>query len=464
MSDNPTTMRLLLELLLLATSWINTVCSFSPPSWSLQTSKTCLTTQLAQSANDEFHSGNVSRSHGTSYISEISRRDLEERKLKGRRIPRGPVLSSSTEAEQRYHPIPLNDTNGNRSGKQHQIDSVDSMGTVYSSLESMTNLLREMRTTQTVQSADVKGLSRRMTDMTSRLDGIEGRGVGKRNVHGDINNVDATRRKREDVSVRIARLEAELDRINRLDTVIDNEADDEMLNDDIVLNASANNNDLAVTMMRVAQLEAELDRIDSTVQAMEGRLNVQGEVVERMVQESRYPDPRPPPPSSFVERRDILVSPPPERTMIDDGSVYYQERNYRRGSNSVNERSEGHYYDQPNTSFLSAFSKADNERRREFHPFANSRLRQQNTIGANANNEMPTRGIWSAPGSGGGSPRDNNQPWGRRYNWELSPQSQPPPIHRMMFPGYHDNMRYIDEDGPMRREDDYYCDNDMYEF
>jgi hypothetical protein len=369
------------------------------------------------------------------------------------------VLSSSTEAEQRYHPIPLNDTNGNRSGKQHQIDSVDSMGTVYSSLESMTNLLREMRTSQTVQSADVKGLSRRMTDMTSRLDGIEGRGVGKRNVHGDINNVDATRRKREDVSVRIARLEAELDRINRLDTVIDNEADDEMLNDDIVLNASANNNDLAVTMMRVAQLEAELDRIDSTVQAMEGRLNVQGEVVDRMVQErTRYPDPRPP--SSFVERRDILISPPPGRRMIDDGSVYYQERNYRRGSNSVNERSEGHYYDQPNTSFLSAFSKADNERRREFHPFANSRLRQQNTIGANANNEMPTRGIWSAPGS----PRDNNQTWGRRYNWELSPQSQPPPIHRMMFPEYHDNMPYIDEDGPMRREDDYYCDNDMYEF
>jgi hypothetical protein len=152
--------------------------------------------------------------------------------------------------------------------------------------------------------------------------------------------------------------------------------------------------------------------------------------------------------------------------MIDDGSVYYQERNYRRGSNSVNERSEGHYYDQPNTSFLSAFSKADNERRREFRPFANSRLRQQkNTIGANAN-EMPTRGIWSAPGSGGGSPRDINQPWGRRYNWELSPQSQPPLDARMMFPEYYDNMPYIDEDGPMRREDDYryYCDNDMYEF
>lgn len=440
---------MVLALLLLATSWINTVCSFSPPSWSLQTSKTCLTTELAQSANDNAGElGNVSRSHGTSYISEISRRDLETRKLKGWRIPQGPVLSSSTEAEENWR---IDDKGReNRSRKQHQIDSVDGMGTVYSSLESMTNLLREMRSSQTVQSADVKGLSRRMTDMTSRLDGIEGRRVGKRNVHGDNNNVDVTRRKREDVSVRIARLEAELDRINRLDTVIDNDDDDEILNDDSVFNASANdNNDLAATMMRVAQLEAELDRIDSTVQAMEGRFNAQGEVFDMMVQEStRYPDPRPP--------SDILISPPPERRMIDDGSVYYQERNYRRGSNSVNERSEGHYYDQPNTSFLSAFSKADNERRREFHPFANSRLRQRNTIGANANNEMPTRGIWSAPGSGGGSPRDINQPWGRRYNWELSPQS--------MFPEYYDNMPYIDEDGPMRREDDYYCDNDMYEF
>lgn len=411
-----TTMRLLVALLFL-TTWINTVCP-----WSLQTSKTYLTIQLAQSANDnvgEYHSENVSRSHGTSYISEISRRDLEERKLKGWRIPQGPVLSSSNDAEEYWRIDDKGRRGGNRSGKQQQIDSVDSIGTVYSSLESMTNLLREMRTSQTVQSADVKGLSQRMTEMTSRLDGIEGRRVGKRNVHGD-NNVDVTRRKRENVSVRIARLEAELDNINRLDTVVDNDDDDEIFNDDSVFYALANNNDLAATMMRVAQLEAELDRIDSTVQSMEGRLNAQGEVVDMMVQEStRYPDPRPP---------------PPERRMIDDGSVYCQERNYHRGSNSVNERSEGHYYDQPNTSYLSAFSKADNERRREFNPFANSRLRQLNTIGANAN-EKPTRGIWSAPGSGGGSPRDNNQPWGRRYNWELSPQS--------MFPEYYDNMPYI---------------------
>jgi hypothetical protein len=304
-----------------------------------------------------------------------------------------------------------------------------------------------------------------MVDMTSRLDGIEGRRVGKRTDHDD-NNVDVARRKREDVSVRIAHLEAELDRINRLDTVID-DYDDESLNND-------DTNDIAATIMRVAQLEAELDRINSLVQSMEERINAHGEVVDMMIQEgTRFPDPRPPPPppSSFVERRDILFSPPPEEgRIIDDDSVYYyQERNYHRGSNnnSVNERSRGHYYDQPNTSFVSAFSKADNERRREFHPFANSRrVRQQNTIGANAN-EMPTRGIWSTPGSGGSVPRGNNQPWGsRRYNWESPPP--PPQIDmdaRMMYPEYLDNMPYIDEDGPMRNEDDYYYDNNnMYEF
>ena len=472
-------MRLLLALLLLATC-INYVYSFSPPSWSLQSSKLTYLTiiQLAQSANDnvgEFHLGNGSRSssHGrTSYISEISRRDLEERKLKGWRIPQGPVkLSSPTVNAEEYWRV--NDKDGRRVGnrlgnQQQQIDSsLDSIGAVYSSLESMTNLLREMRTSQTLQAADVKGLSRRMVDMTSRLDGIEGRRVGKRTDHDD-NNVDVARRKREDVSVRIAHLEAELDRIDRLDTVID-DYDDERLNGDSVVIASANNNDLAVTIMRVAQLEAELDRIDSTVRSMEERLNAQGEFVDMIVQEgtSRFPDPRPPPPSSFVERRDILFSPPPEGRMIDDDSVYYyQERNYHRGSNnnSVNERSRGHYYDQPNTSFVSAFSKADNDRRREFHPFANSRrVRQQNTISANVN-EMPTRGIWSTPGSGGSAPRDNSQRWGsRRYNWEYSP---PPPQMdmdaRMMFPEYYDNMPYIDEDGPMMIED-YYDNNNMYE-
>lgn len=430
-------MRLLLIAILLLNTRINVVCSFTLPAWSLQTSKTTyLTIQLTRSANDnvgEFHLGD--RSHGTSYISEISRRDLEERKLKGWRIPQGPVLSSQ------------------------QIDSMDSIGTIYSSLESMTTVLREMRSSQTVQAADVKGLSRRMTDMTSRLDGIEGGRVGKRNDHND-NNVDVARKRREEVSVKIARLEAELERINRLDTVIDNYDDDESLNGD-------SNNDLAETMMRVAQLEAELNRIDSTVRSMKERLNDQGEV-DMMIQEStRYPDPQPPPTSSFVERRDILISPPPERGMINDDNIYYQERNYHRGSsNSANDRSEGHYFDQPNTSFLSAFSKADNERRREFYPFATSRFRQQNTVGANAN-EMPTRGIWSTPGSGGSAPRDNNQPWGRRYDWEFSPQSQPPPPQmdmdvRMMFPEYYDNMPYIDKDGPMRREDDYYYDNDMY--
>ncbi|KAL3811726.1 hypothetical protein ACHAXA_009500 [Cyclostephanos tholiformis] len=105
----------------------------------------------------------------------------------------------------------------------------------------------------------------------------------------------------------------------------------------------------------------------------------------------RGPLPRPPP-QPFVASPPPIPPPPPPSTrggysdanFVDDGRAYYQERNYGRGEGtsssqrrmgkSANERSEGHYYDQMNMSFISSFSKMDNERRREFRPFADERM------------------------------------------------------------------------------------------
>ena len=152
------------------------------------------------------------------------------------------------------------------------------------------------------------------------------------------------------------------------------------------------------------------------------------------------------------------------RRAIDDGRAYYQERNYarediapsqERTGKSANERSEGHYYDQRNDSFISAFSRMDNRRRREFRPLADERLRR-NAVGAN-DDARSSRGVRSPPNRGYSS---------------LPPPPPPPPpslgTNAMMMPDHFDGMPYFrDEDGPMmmmEEDGDYYYDNGMYQF
>jgi len=260
--------------------------------------------------------------------------------------------------------------------------------------------------------------------------------------------------------------------------------------------------------LRVAYLEAKLDGIDEALRSMEVKLDAQIDVVDMLIDDRRGFDdgdiegdiddedddydpppplssfdeyvgfrerepPMPPPPPRFVERRGPPSLPPPPphppppppppreghgdpRRAIDDGRAYYQERNYgrediasssqRQSGKSANERSEGHHYDQRNESFISAFSKMDNQRRREFRPFADERLRG-NAVGAN-DDARSSRGVRSPPNRG------------------YSPMPLPP----MMMPEYFDGMPYFcDEDGPMMMmegdgDGDYYYDNGMYQF
>jgi hypothetical protein len=122
---------------------------------------------------------------------------------------------------------------------------------------------------------------------------------------------------------------------------------------------------------------------------------------------------------------------------------------------SANERSEGHYYDQMNTSFISSFSKMDNERRREFRPFADERLRG-NAIGVDDDVRSSSRGIRPSPNRG----------------YSSSSSFLPPPFEEtnaIMMPEYYDGMSYFhNEDEPMiiimDEEVDCYYDDGMYEF
>lgn len=177
--------------------------------------------------------------------------------------------------------------------------------------------------------------------------------------------------------------------------------------------------------------------------------------------------------------------------MDDGGRSFYQERNYsgnaaQSGSNSANERSGGYYYNERNTSFISAFSKADNERRRQFQPFRNRGSEGVGSIGI--------FGSGSRSGSGNNEV-DNNRfvplmerlPRGVRYppNSEFGsfarpssplPPPLPPPGQngRMVMQeehleegpgGYFEQPYYnYEEEGPMTMGGDDYLYDGMFEY
>ena len=186
------------------------------------------------------------------------------------------------------------------------------------------------------------------------------------------------------------------------------------------------------------------------------------------------------PPGAFEEEGP--PPPPPQEggydsIYMDDGRTYFQERNYndpfqqqqqqqaipsqqqqqkqqqqQQYGNSVNESSTSyHYNNEPNTSFISSFSKVDNERRRQFQPFRRDEQQRRYVNGLSVNEQLP-RGV-RAP-----------QPH-RRYE-SIGPPP-PPPRQMMVEPGMMDepyinmnhNMMY--EDGPIMMEEEYFHD-DMY--
>ena len=183
--------------------------------------------------------------------------------------------------------------------------------------------------------------------------------------------------------------------------------------------------------------------------------------------------PPPPPPMSQEggQPNESTNAPPPPYSNMDDGRGYYQERNYnnfhepsrpreisssqkQQQTKSVNTRSGGHHYNDKNTSFMSSFSKMDNDRRREFQPFRDARRNQ-----VRINEQLP-RGVTNTPN--------------RRFS-----VVGPPPMPMVEQPNaigggamgggmdfYGEEPYYYEDGGPMMgmgmMEDEYFYDDMMY--
>ena len=168
--------------------------------------------------------------------------------------------------------------------------------------------------------------------------------------------------------------------------------------------------------------------------------------------------------------------------MDDDGRTYYQERNFNdptfrppppppppppqlpqqtRQGNSANEQSRGYHYNERNTSFISAFSKADNERRRQFQPFRRGGGGQQNEEWNNnrvePSGERLPRGVRYPPNRefGSFSPRRNDNrmmPLQEEY-FEEGPVR-----------GYFDEPYYYDDRPSIMGGGDGYLYEEMFEY
>lgn len=256
----------------------------------------------------------------------------------------------------------------------------------------------------------------------------------------------------------------------------------------------SNDENDSYTTSKVIQLESRIRRMDKLLRLMEENVNSQLEYVDRMVNQrlddieddvaaSSPPSPPrevqafmdehhvtrpplPPPSSSSSSYTDqgpppMYSPPPPLQEMfdnhgMDDGRTYFQERNYNdshfypapppqipqqtRQSNSANERSGGYHYNERNTSFISAFSKADNERRRQFQPFRRGGGQNEENINVRWNNNR-------VEPSGERLPRGVRYPPNREFGSFSRPNAPPPTMlglnNRMMKGG-----EFFEEEGP----------------
>ena len=606
---------------------ISHVNSFSPPASSivggrgillLQTRTTSTTTARAQSVNDNvsFHYDQEPR--GTSYISQISKQDLHERRQMRRPAQyqqradrqrrraalnnRGAGFVVPTQQQQRivvpppsmqrqqpmqqqpgfvttppimsqpppmqqgvphpqyqymtnnnYSPLLTNNQSSINNNNNNDDDEFNTFkNNVANSLQSMTNLLREMQQSQSIQSKDVQMLSLKVADMTNRLE----KTTNNVNIHsnnqrqgrmndGDVdymvdlvsknfgvsldgkfnqkitNNANSNNNQRQsrmndgDVDYLVDIIDknfgVSLDgKFNQKikDVIVDNDNEREGLGNN---NSSNEDEQKYYPISKVAQLEAKINKIDASIQSIEEKFNVDTFMMNERLDDieddisfengggmqfnQQVPLPPPPPPEpSFMEQQqrppplpppmppafeeEGPPPPPPplqeggyDSIYMDDGRTYFQERNYndpfqqqqqaipsqqqqqkqqqQQYGNSVNESSTSyHYNNEPNTSFISSFSKVDNERRRQFQPFRRDEQRRY-VNGVSVKEQLP-RGVRAPPH--------------RRYE-SIGPPP-PPPRQMMMEPmmdePYNMNMNHMMyEDGPIMMEEEYFYD-DMY--
>ena len=449
-------------------------------------------TALSSSVNDDasgFHYDQEPR--GTSYMSQLSKKDLWERRQvrrgAARQRQRAPNSRGAFPPQPQYGPIngggqyagPINGGQyggpGNGGGPPmppmgatpgSEFDTFKE--SVSTSLKSMTDLLREMQESQTAQSTDVQVLSSKVANLSGRL----GQADAKNRMVSESAPMD-TERKNFGTSLDGEFHQKIKDVVDQFSIVDRGDGSDGSIGE-------GGGEQFYGT--KIAQLEAKINRIDGALKATEDQLDSQMEFVDRLVGGGlgdeqpgfdRMPFQQQPPPEPFLPDgapppfQERLPQPPPPPPVaeekgpgpfMDDGRSYFQERNYNDPNNipprlesfssqneqqtkSVNTRSDSHHYTEPNNSFLSSFSKMDNDRRKEFRPFDRAVRREAMGVGEQV---LPR-----------GAPRAAN----RQY------AMPPPPPPEPMGPGYYEDS-YMYGEGPMMMEDEMLFDGGgmMYEF
>jgi len=452
----------------------------------------------SQSVNNDvggFHYDQEPR--GTSFISQISKQDLWERRQMKRPLPRtrphrrpapnsrgagGSGASNNNTRPRRQKYVEENIMDADLEGDVD--DELDKFkDSVSTNLNVMTDLLKEMQRSQSAQTNDVQALSLKVADLSDRLTVTEIKNQMANNGNNAPDPGDA-----EDKNFGTSldgkfnqKIKDVRDEINNIGRGVDPSAARDY--------GMGQQGGGEYYRTKIGQLESRIDRIDESLQATDEKLDSQMDYVDQRLDEmmddvafeNNMPfQPRPPPGDPFLEERpppppplEELPPPPPppggppqdsydNPYYVDDGTRYYQERNYnepnvppprmqeisslqkKQSNDSVNERSTGHHYNERNGSFISAFSKAENRDRRRFDPFGDPR-RGGNQISAR---EQLPRG--ARPRSGGGFA-------------VRTPES--------MAPQYFEGQDYY-EDGPMMEgpmmdgpmEEDFYYDENMYEF
>ncbi|KAL9181845.1 hypothetical protein ACHAXT_012188 [Thalassiosira profunda] len=435
------------------------------------------TTALSSSVNDDasgFHYDQEPR--GTSYMSQLSKQDLWERRQVRRgaarqRQQRSPNSRGAFPPRPQYGPINGGQYGGPVNGGGPPMPPIGAAPgsefdafkeSVSTSLKSMTDLLREMQESQTAQSTDVQVLSSKVANLSGRL----GQADAKNRMVSESAPMD-TEIKNFGTSLDGEFHQKIKDVVDQF-SIVDRGGSD---------GSAGQGGGEQIYGTKIAQLEAKINRIDGALKATEDQLDSQMEFVDRLVggglddeqpgfdgmpfqqqppPEPFLPDGAPPP---FEERLPQPPPPPPvaeeegPSPFMDDGRSYFQERNYNDPNNipprpeneqqtkSVNTRSDAHHYTEPNNSFVSSFSKMDNDRRKEFRPFDRAVRREAMGVGEQV---LPR-----------GAPRAAN----RQY------AMPPPPPPEPMGPGYYEDA-YMYGEGPMMMEDEMLFDGGgmMYEF
>lgn len=427
-------LRLAIIIVALAKPWISAFTP-APSSVSRATCRNSLSF-LRQYGDDDYSSSYQDRN--TSYISQVSARDLFERRqlrrpgdraarrrlLDQRRVAsRGPGPNPQQMRYPQYEyedfqpvqppppsrpmsPMQQQPLQPQPTAQQPQPPPMQTMDEgidtfkdgVSSNLKAMTDLLKDMKKSQGLQSEEVEALADKVEDIAERLSESKRRRGKKKD--------------RTDQSKFGRSLDGEFHQ--KIKDVIDEFEFDANRDDEDEVPEYYKN--------KVLGLESKIDRMGEALELVLSNRRLEDMNEEMFAENSgryQYDHPIPPPPPQMSQDEMVdqqlppQFQPPPEMMddpYFDDGTRYYDNVNerdaaysrgmspgsatsvrYSRPETSANDSSGGFHYKGANKSFISAFSKMDNEKRKEFRPWMDDRRRRNDQLPRGVNPEESQR-------------------------------------------------------------------------